>query len=533
MSTVFCLTVRFLDPVPSFHGRGDGEEPEWPPSPLRLFQALVAASAARWRGSQFADHAEPALKWIESRTPVIVAPDIQANRTLYRMYVPNNAADLVTAAWARGNTDASIAGLRVEKDVRPTRLIGGDGVHFLWDLPVPVPAEVAGYLETLVAAARSITHLGWGVDMVAANANVVSADEAAKLDGHVWRPMLAGGTRLRTPISGTFAALVHRHGRFLVRLSTEAFQPVPPLSAFTTIGYHSPTVLSAPPVARPFAAFQLLTPDADRKWSRDACQTIEVAGMLRHATRLAAEAVDRPAAWIDSFVLGHGSGKNQQAVGEEGVQRFSYVPLPTIRPPQGVVGPINRVLVVEPPDGTGADAAWARRMLSGRELIEDKSKSPAALLSVAPASDWVVRQYTADREGSAVWSTVTPVVLPGYDDPDHLRRRLRDVKSSEAKKRLYERLDARIESLLRKALVQAGFSSPLADNAALEWRLVGFRPGLDLATRYAWPRQLKGKPRYHVRIHWRDAAGGPVKVRGPVVIGAGRYCGLGLFVRDD
>src|SRR6185437_11302380 len=145
MPSVFCLTVRFLDPVPSFHGRGDGDEPEWPPSPLRLFQALVAASAARWRGRHFVDSAQPALKWIETRKPVVVAPDIQAERTPYRMYVPNNAADLVTAAWARGNSEASIAEHRVEKDVRPTRLVGGDCVHYLWDVPEPAPVGVSGY----------------------------------------------------------------------------------------------------------------------------------------------------------------------------------------------------------------------------------------------------------------------------------------------------------------------------------------------------------------------------------------------------
>ncbi|MBX9622589.1 MAG: type I-U CRISPR-associated protein Cas5/Cas6, partial [Gemmataceae bacterium] len=52
MGSSFCVSVTFLDPA--FHGRGDGGEPEWPPSPLRLFQAVVAAAAARWRGPPFA-----------------------------------------------------------------------------------------------------------------------------------------------------------------------------------------------------------------------------------------------------------------------------------------------------------------------------------------------------------------------------------------------------------------------------------------------------------------------------------------------
>src|SRR5438128_1711822 len=163
MSSVFCLTVRFLDPVPSFHGRGDGDEPEWPPSPLRLFQALVAAAAARWREGQFLTYVKPALKWLELRTPILVAPSIQAERNGYRMYVPNNAGDLVTSAWARGNEDTKFSSLNVEKDVRPTRLVGGDCVHYHWDIPETMPPEVTEFLETLTTAARSITHLGWGV----------------------------------------------------------------------------------------------------------------------------------------------------------------------------------------------------------------------------------------------------------------------------------------------------------------------------------------------------------------------------------
>ena len=44
------ISVTFLDPV--FHGRADGEEPEWPPSPLRLFQALLAGAAAASRAEE-------------------------------------------------------------------------------------------------------------------------------------------------------------------------------------------------------------------------------------------------------------------------------------------------------------------------------------------------------------------------------------------------------------------------------------------------------------------------------------------------
>jgi CRISPR-associated protein Csb2 len=522
----FRLTIRFIDAA--FHGRADSGAPEWPPSPLRAFQALVAAAAARWGPDRFEEQARPALEWLEALGhPHVLAPVGWPAARPYRLYVPNNAADLVAAGWARGNLDASIADHRTEKDVRPTRLVNGDAVHFDWSLTPPQYEAGLAHREALRAMARSITHLGWGIDQAVGTADFHDAPPSAG-DAERWRPVSTGGTPLRVPKEGTLAALRARHQKFVDRLTPDGPNPVPPLSVFATVGYRRDADVSP----RPFAAFQLLTPDAERKWSRDAQRTIEVAGMLRHATRLAAETVDKSQNWIDTFVLGHGEGKNGQAIGKESSRRFAYVPLPTVRP-QGVVGLVNRVLIVEPAGGNGDDAAWARRMLAGKELIDYKKQSPVALLSPTPASDWVIRQYTGDKGGAPVWSTVTPVVLPGYDDPDHLRRRLKDVTDSKAKRRLYERLDARIGGLLRKAIIHAGFPAPLAQHAELSWRLVGFRPGLDLATNYCSPDHLRGEPRYHVRIHWKDASGAPVNVCGPVVLGVGRFYGLGLFIQDQ
>lgn len=91
----------------------------------------------------------------------------------------------------------------------------------------------------------------------------------------------------------------------------------------------------------------------------------------------------------------------------------------------------------------------------------------------------------------------------------------------------------RIEGLLRKAITQAGFSQELADHAELEWRNVGFWPGADLADRYGVPDHLKRFPRFHVRVHWRNAHERPAQVAGPICLGGGRFYGLGLFARES
>ena len=364
MPSSFHLTVRFLDPVPAFHGRGDGGEPEWPPSPLRLFQALVCAAAARWREGQLADYAFPALQWLEQhREPSIVAPDIQPERTGFRMYVPNNAGDLVPAAWARGSDDAKFSSLNVEKDVLPTRMVGGDSIQYIWELPDPVPDEVRGYLEIIAAAARSITHLGWGVDLVAANAKAMPDDTAIK--GNIWRPVSGGGTPLRIPIEGTLKGLQERHGRFLTRLTGEAFSPVPPLSIFHTVGYHCPTAPdSKPAAAQPFAAFRIDSADPDDKKPsfHTARKCADVAAWLRHAT--AEVCRDWPYPDLASVVHGHDPATpDKQLKGEGADRRFRYLPLPSVerRGDSGIViGAIRRVLIAAPP-GFGSFARIRNR----------------------------------------------------------------------------------------------------------------------------------------------------------------------------
>jgi CRISPR-associated protein Csb2 len=507
MASVLCLTLRFLDPVPQFHGRNDDSDPEWPPSPLRLFQALVCASATRWRENHFRDYARPALQLLETISPSIVAPQVAAKSFGYRMYVPNNSGDLMTAAWARGDTETSMAKFRVEKDVRPTRLTS-EAVHYIFPIASSA-AEFEKHKDVLFAAARSITHLGWGVDMVAGNAAIITDLEAAELKGECWRPMEDSvGNNLRVPISGTLDALISKHDAFLHRLASDGFKPVPPLSAFRVVSYRR----DSEPVGRPFAAFSILKPEADGFHTFDPVRRTHIAaGMVRHATALAAEASGWSHKKINTYIHGHTEDGSAKALSENGQRRFSYLPLPTIGTKGGhrydVAGSIRRVLVAGSTDGI-SEITWIRRALAGQELIDEDSHKAVALLTTLPTNDLHVKKYT---QPASVWDTVSPVVLPGYDDANGIKT----------------------EKLLRQAIRQSGFSELLAKHAILDWRKVGFRPGLDLAQRYETSAHLKKYPRYHVRIEWYDALGNPIKIGGPIAIGGGRFSGFGLFAPTD
>jgi len=533
MAAYYCLTVRFLQPA--FHGRGDRGEPEWPPSPLRAFQSLVAAAAALWNERTRLERPAPALRWLERQAaPTIVAAVGLRSQSKYRLYVPDNVADKVAGSWSRGGV-ASIADYRTEKDVFPTRIHGGDeSVRYLW------LASGAGYdssRDILLAAARGITHLGWGMDMVAADASTITEAEADGLPGERWTPTEDGSlVGLRVPVQGTLDALIEKHLAFLGRIGTEGFRPVPPLTAFRVVGYRRAT----DPPRRPFAAFSLLRPGTgDFRPFDTAYQGKVVAGMIRHTS--ARGDVARVLGWspekVASFVLGHGEAPGQPHRPVPG-PRLAFLPLPSLesRGAGGaeVLGSIRRVLIAASGSRDGDDITQLARILSGVDLTREGTGEAAAMLSRLPQSDRMVRRYT---EPATTWATVTPVILPGHDDPRKIRRRVfpksaeGDVSrlGSDEQRRLLERLDRRIDDLLRKAVRQAGYSDELARLAEIEWRSVGFWPGTEPAMRYEPPDKLRRFRRLHVRITWRDVRGVSLALPGPICLGGGRFIGFGLF----
>ena len=302
------------------------------------------------------------------------------------------------------------------------------------------------------------------------------------------------------------------------------FSPCRRLSTFATVGYHSATALSAKPVAsRPFAAFEIWKPlhqiagllaGKSRFRPFDTVrQFAHVAGMVRHGTADAA----RQAGWdetrINSFILGHEDGKPATTT-----NRLMFVPLPSITPLK--VESIRRVLVVGP---AGADICAFDNCFPG-ELIAEGQPDPVAMLSVIPESDNNVAPYIGPAR---VWSTVTPVMLPGYDDPDGLRKKLNDCRNPELQRHLLDRLYRRTIDLIKKAFNQAGWPKELMAQVKEdpEYRDVGFRPGVDLAGRYELPPMKF--PRYHVRVRF------PHPIKGPLVIGGGRWRGLGVFAAEE
>lgn len=514
MNSILCITFRFIQPFPLFHGRGDADVPEWPPSPMRAFQALLNAASLRARGRPLAPEVRQALQALEVLRPEVIAPRATVSTVGYRAYVPHNQTDLVTAAWHRGNVGASIAEYRMEKDIRPMRIetLGDDlpMLHYLYPLDATMldPDEL---LRAIRPPVRAITHLGWGIDQVIADATL--ADRASlQPSGERWFPSARAGRRLRVHRNGSLDALTKRYDHFLNRLQ-DGWTPVPPLKESKDVDqvrYRRDT----DPLPRPHVVFKLLD-ENDDTYRHPHSKLIHIAGMVRH---LAIEAMKRNpppgltdhVAWVERYVAGHRDSADKAA--DLPHKQLSYLPLPSVGHHHTDPG-VRRVMIAAP---IGDDAILEHlcRRLDGLRLKPEKPEDLRGPVFLHRArNDNIAGFYTRT---SKRWASFTPVILPGHDDkkPDKTRK------------------------LIEKALAQSGVDQP----CEFEWSALSHFPKSFSAHKYVRdesakdgkrpigyirPNHLSNQTAVHLRLTFTH------EVPGPITLGAGRHCGFGLMAAID
>ncbi|HBY64492.1 MAG TPA: type I-U CRISPR-associated protein Cas5/Cas6 [Solibacterales bacterium] len=479
MALGICISATFLS------GRYHGEE--WPPSPVRLFRALVAGAKNGGYREHWGEVAN-ALEWLERLdAPLILAKRPLAARPKYMLAVPNNDMDSVARDWSAGR-DADPAKLRTMKLVHP-RLLEGDGPHvkYFWTLNgLGLPEKEIGGLRR---AAHCVHALGWGVDMAFANLDL--PEEWDKGGYEEWRP--AGerkGMRLEIPASGSLQDLESTYERYLRRASGVGVDTDTRPSVYRYSSYVRPMGDE-----RPLLTLALRSVDGELPLSRGWHAAMEVAAWLRHACGEVLKGERRFRDDVDSFVLGHGEGM------DEANYRLSFVPLPSIGHAHAD-GRIRRVLIVEPMQSSGEAVEVLGLKLAGRLLTRDGDRAEVASLDILTDRK-VLGFYLRDNNPARTWRSVTPVVLHGYNA---IRGQISLLKT---------------EKLLLRAFEMAGYDKSLI--AGLAFQPAPLWAGTGAARAVRVPKHLDGYPRYHVEVTFKEP------VQGPVMAGLGRHCGVGVF----
>ena len=491
MSRALRLTVRFHEG--RYHGHADGFHAAdgWPPSPGRLFQALVAAAA---RGARLLDDDRRALGWLEQLDPPRVAAPPARRGHSVKLFVPNNDLDAV------GGDPDRVSEIRTDKQSRPCFFDPDQPVVYVWSFDSGEPEA-----ERVGSIARRLYQLGRGVDMAWAAADILPrerADDAlADHAGALYAP--GGGGDVACPRHGTLASLVERHERARARLAWNTSQgkvrqlfTQPPKGSFRGVDYRAPARLLHLEL-RDGAAF--------------APRPLRLAAPLITGLRDAAAAklqtaLPTQAALFEKLIVGRGAGPRDLDL------RIRMLPLPSIGAAHTDLS-IRRLMIEVPAQCPVRvdDLRWAFAGLSPCNP-ETGEVWPGRLVSTEDTR-------MADRfcANGLTFRSVTAVALSTA-----ARRRLGadgNRETKDAGERLRE--EARAAGAVVQALRHAGVRARPTD---VRVQREPFQRRGAMAARFAAGSRFSKHALWHVELQFHEA------VQGPLLIGDGRFCGLGLMV---
>ena len=462
----------------------------------------MLAGAAR--GARVPAAAGDALDWLERLPPpTIAAPRGQPGQA-YTGFVPNNDLDAALGGKNGSDLQEAVASTRVRKTVRPILFDPGEPVLYCWRFDGDA-APAALVCET----AEQVCQLGRGVDMVWADATVVdtaAADQClASHGGIVYHPSANGGAghKLLCPRPGTRRSLADRFEgvRTRFRRGGSTRRPVrvfvqPPKPFLASIAYN------APPIRYVFA---LRNSDARGGFAPrrlDEAAAL-VANARDEAARRLGEAVPDRVEEIARYVVGQGATDADKAA------RVRIVPIPSIGHPHADL--MIRRLAVYVPQACPVrsdDIAWA----FARVAWTDAEGTPVGELQRADDDTMTSRYEAVGRH----WRSVTPLVLtrtrrrsdsahPGAGPRGKAERAGEEVRAAQA-----------VRQALRHAAIRVPPTTVSVQREPFD-RHGGRSDGFCAGTRF--PRESL----------WHAAVTFAAPVSGPLLLGDGRYLGLGLM----
>lgn len=487
---------------------------EWPPSPARLFKALVASARAGWAQTN-RKAIDGSLRVLErqgwddgTKLPEIVAPRAELRAPRQQRFVPNNSKN-----WPPERK------LNPEKgiDLEPEPMIGWDvhAPHTVWYW---WPDVEASHVPVLREVSRRVFSVGKGEDLAVLDAT----DTEPPANAVRWQPA-ASGAALEVPEAGCLDVCDATFVRDL--------NDVPlPAAGVRAVTYASDVAASA----RPVPTFVLGLWRGGKRCSWDARLLRQVVGPIRHlldeirnevVRLLERSPSERPAmeTLVRRVLLGHDD--SDKPIAEP---HLAVLPLPSVLGPYPD-GRVRRVALA----GFGCAEDPSRRaivelaqvLLHGREL-RDNGRDTGVVLDTELDGQWL-RSIT---RRSRTWVTVTPMVQVAKELTSaewkrlSAARRAADQDPAEVA-RLEGRLRARRLELVVRSLHHA-VADQDARPVSVEFASAGSVAGVHIAPQYRVSGYLSETPRLHLRVTFDRP------VTGPISVGRGRHVGFGLLWPD-
>lgn len=494
MSVSLLISVRFYDG--RYHGERGRGIGEWPPAPARLFQALVAGAAT---GDKLGDESREALEWLEGlKAPVIATPAVRQVQP-FSNFVPNNDLDKF------GGDPRKTNKVRTPKTFSPHVFDAEIPLLFVWTFNGGEDDD--GNARNICQIAERLYQLGRGVDMAWAWAELLDANEVEiRLACHgsvVYRPSRnRNSTSLLCPKKGSLRGLIERYDANRMRFTyvkegrqVQQLFSQPPKPHFAKVPYDTPAQ---------HVLFELRSATPDESfvpWPSTKATQLVVALRDKAAGRLKA-ALPAEAGKIDRVFIG------REATEVDKAARVRIIPLPSIGHSHADQA-IRRILVEIPPNCPlrADDTIWA---FSGLEEIDPSTGEILWNLVRAEERGMLDHYGVSSNEQNAyhIWRTVTPAALPV----------MRTGHGTAGAKRMAGEAKAGLAVI--QALRHAGVVVPVESIRA---QREPFDHNGARAEDFAMPERFAAPGLHHVEIAFSQV------VRGPLVIGNGRYLGLGLM----
>lgn len=505
----FALDIEYLTGTSVATSRSRRDRAEWPPHPQRLFSALVAA----WSECDIGDEGRAALEWLESlEPPELICPQGRPRATL-TAYVPVNDNQTPNAKGDKPFTSGQLNdGRKVLPEYRNRQARHFPAIALDMNTPVlsfhwpcvDIPQEFA---ENLQAIAAEVGYLGHSSSLVCVTVRTDSHQPLGETNREVFRPLGRAQpqqrvvTEMRVPSPGRLKVLSETYqcsidtGRRQEppegRVVPYALDQLPNHDAAATgtvFGRADDWVVFRPtPTARPLPLHKAL----------QLTDTVRRA-LIRHAD-----------GHCPYLINGHAQTDIDRAR-----PHVAIVPLPFVGH-RHADGLIKGFAIVLPKEHSSDERRAVLRSLGRIERIfkghlnwnvERIAGSPP-IRALNPAV-WGASETAPDPHlDHTLWATVTPLVF-GH----HPGRRFDSAKTLR---------------VVRECCEQVGLPNPVA----IHVDTVSKHRGVPVASRFdtltidgkpSWKSNKRRRLRAHVALEFAEP------VQGPVIIGAGRFYGMGF-----